>query len=75
MEIASLKATVQLQNKTTHQHDAITKKLTSDGRNHRRRIRPTRLLPPSILYGKPKNDLISKIAILDSTAYQPIAPT
>ena len=68
MEIASLKETVQLQNKTINQHEATIKDFFTD--DHKvirtghpvssaamaRRKRPARLLPASILRGKKKNE-------------------
>jgi len=68
MEIASLKDTVQLQNKTISQHEIIIKELIADNhridkRNHpvssaamSRRKRPAQLVPTSDLYDERKND-------------------
>jgi len=64
-EIASLKETVQSQNKTIHQHGIVIKELiTSESKrmddesvgNHRRNKRPVRLLPNHILYPGRKNE-------------------
>jgi len=61
MEIASLKETVQIQNKTINQHESTIKKIIIDDRpvssaGQSRRKRPARLLPVSILRGKKKNE-------------------
>jgi len=60
-EIASLKETVNQQNKTINQHEITIKELISDDRpvSSRaifRRKRPARLLPASVLRGKKKNE-------------------
>ena len=72
MEIASLKETVQLQNKTISQQEIIIKELIAD--NHRidksnhpvssaamsRRKRPAQLIPASDQYDERKNDAYSQ---------------
>jgi len=69
VDIASLKETIQLQNKTINRQEKTINKLVGTD-NHRmfkndrpvssaaksRRKRPARLLPPSILRGKKKNE-------------------
>ena len=60
-EIASLKETVNQQNKTINQHETTIKELISDdrpvsSRAISRRKRPARLLPASVLRGKKKNE-------------------
>ena len=61
VEIASLKKTVQIQNKTLNRHESTIKKIIIDDRpvssaGQSRRKRPARLLPVSILRGKKKNE-------------------
>ena len=64
-EIASLKETVQLQNKTINQHEKTIKELISDDLSVSsgavsRRKRPARLLPSFVLRGKKKNETINQ---------------
>ena len=58
-EIASLKETVHLQNKTIYRHETTIEELSKDrppAARIPRRKRPARLLPVSILYGDRRND-------------------